>query len=140
MNYQRLQRVTKWIKDLPWLEILLFVIALGNADVLYQYLVQTGSKDTWQLKAAIYATELLVVWATLWRTVGLFISAVLFAVSIVSIHSVYPDHWFGHSGFSLAIFCGAIGNYVRHDAWRELLPLFGKKVTVKRGRPKKKKV
>lgn len=141
MNYQRFLRSVKWVKELPWLHILLFIISIGNADVLWQYLISTGSKDTWQLKAAIYATEMLVVWATAWGTIGLFISAVLFAVSMVSIHSVYPEHWVGHSGFSLAIFCGALGNWVRGGHWKDIAWIFTKKpVTKQRGRPKKKKV
>ena len=116
-------RFKNWLKDLTaeyGLETLLFAIALGNADVLHHYLLQTGSADTWQLTVAIYATELLVVWASLWRTVGLFISLVLFFVSMVSIWSIFPGNEIGHSGFSLAIFCGSLGNYVRRGGWREL--------------------
>lgn len=140
MNYQRFLRIVEFLKSLPWLEILAFFIAAGNADVLHQYLVMTGSKDTWQLIIAVYSVELLIVLATQWKTIGVVISLALFAVSMVSIHSIFKEHWFGHSGFSIAIFCIALGNYVRHNHWKELLPLFGKKATVKRGRPKKKKV
>ena len=116
-------RFKDWMKELVsefGLEAMLFAIALGNADVLHHYLIQTGSANTWQLKVAIYATELLVVWASLWRTVGLFISAVLFFVSMTSIRSVFDTNWIGHSGFSLAIFCGSLGNYVRRGGWIEL--------------------
>lgn len=112
-----------WLKELTaefGLEALLFLIALGNADVLHHYLIKTGSTPTWQLAVAVYATELLVVWASLWRTIGLLISAVLFMVSIISIRSVFGHEWFGHAGFSLAIFCGSLGNYVRRGGWKEL--------------------
>lgn len=121
--WQRVMRFKDWFKELLaeyGLEALLFVIAAGNADVLHTYLLETGSKDTPQLLFAIYATELLVVTASLWGTIGLAISFVLFLVSMVSIASVFGDYWLGHSGFSLAIFCGAVGNYVRRGGWREL--------------------
>jgi hypothetical protein len=118
-----LQSLKDWIKEYG-LEALLFFIAIGNADVLHHYLVKTGSTDTWQLIIAVYATEMLVVWASLWRTIGLFISFVLFMVSMVSISSVFGSEWLGHSGFSLAIFCGSLGNYVRRNAWLELLEIY----------------
>lgn len=122
-KWQKFINFKNWLKGLVsefGLETLLFFIALGNADVLHYYLIETGSHPSWQLTLAIYATELLVVWASLWRTVGLGISAVLFLVSMVSIRSVFGEYWFGHAGFSLAIFCGSIGNYVRRGGWREL--------------------
>lgn len=121
--WKRAMGAKQWLKSLTadyGLEALLFFIAVGNAEVLHQYLIATGSEDSWQLTIAIYATEILVVWASLWKTVGLFISAVLFMVSMVSISSVFGDDWLGHSGFSLAIFCGSLGNYVRRGAWLEL--------------------
>lgn len=106
------------------LEVLLFVIAIGNGNVLHYYLLETGSHDTWQLLVAVYAVELLVVWASLWRTIGLFISFCLFIVSLVSINYVFGDNALGHSNFSIAIFLGSLGNYVRRGHWRELSWLF----------------
>lgn len=124
MNFwEKFLKFKDWLKELIkdfGLEALLFFIAIGNADVLHHYLISTGSTDSWQLIIAVYATELLVVWASLWRTIGLFISAVLFMVSMVSISSVFKTEWLGHSGFSLAIFCGSLGNYVRRGGWLEL--------------------
>lgn len=109
----------EWIKPQA-LEILLFAIALGNANVLHIYLIATGSEPTWQLIIAVYATELLIVWASLWGTTGLMISTVLFTVSTVSIRHQFGENWFGHLGFSLAIYCGSIGNYVRRGGYRDL--------------------
>lgn len=95
------------------LETLLVLIGLGNAETLHQYLITTGSPDTWQLIVAVYSTELLIVWATVWGTVGLCISAVMFVVSMISIRSVYGEYWIGHAYFSISLFCGAVGNYFR---------------------------
>lgn len=112
------------VKQLPWLELLLLAIAAGNADVMLHYLVATGSEETIQLIVAVYALEILVVWASLWRTVGLFISFCLFLVSMISISHMFKDQALGHSGFSIAVFLGSLGNYVRHGHWRELSWLF----------------
>lgn len=95
------------------LEFLLVLIGLGNAETLHQYLVTTGSPNTWQLIVAIYATELIVVWCTVWGVVGLCISLVMFIVSMISIKSVYNEFWIGHAYFSISLFCGAVGNFFR---------------------------
>lgn len=95
------------------LELLLVLIGLGNAETLHQYLVTTGSPNTWQLIVAIYATELLIVFATLWGLVGLCISLAMFMVSLISIKSVYAKDWVGHSYFSISLFAGAVGNFFR---------------------------
>lgn len=102
------------------LEILLFVIACGSADTIHFYMTQTGSPDTWQLRGAVYALEILIVWASLWGSVGMFVSFSLFCVSLISIQHVFGDNWLGHSSFSIAVFLGSLGNYVRRGHWREL--------------------
>jgi hypothetical protein len=102
------------------LEALLFVITLGSADVIYQYLTSTGSKDTTQLRMAVYAVEMLIVWASLWGGIGLLISFALFLINLISIHSVYGQHWLGHTLFSVAVFLGSVGNYTRRVGWNEV--------------------
>lgn len=97
------------------LEILLFGVAIGNADVLHTFLTKTGSPDTVQLLIAIYCTELVIVLAGQWGVTGLFIAAIMFLTSLVSIASLYPENWLGHSYFSITIFCGTVGNYVRRQ-------------------------
>jgi len=96
-----------------WLEILLLAIALGNAEVLRQYLTSTGSNDSWQLTIAIYATEVLVATVSMWGIPGLVLALVMFVTSLWSIHQQFDEQWIGHAYFSISIFAGSCANYVR---------------------------
>lgn len=102
-----------------WIQFLLFCVAIGNADVWRDYLVTTGAKDSVQLIIAIYATEMVIVSASLWGGWGVAIAAAMFLSSLVAIHSTYGDgtwfggDWIGHSYFSITIFLGTVGEYAR---------------------------
>ena len=96
-----------------WLEALLFAIAVGNADVLRQYMVKTGSQETWQLTVAIYATEVLIASVSMWGVPGLVLALVMFATSLWSISHMFGDQFIGHAYFSISLFAGSVANYVR---------------------------
>ena len=121
-SWARWLQFKEWFKPLS-LETLLFIIALGSANVQHVYLIRTGSADTWQLTIAVYAVELLIVWASLWGSTGLVISTVLFLVSMIAVRHTFNVEWFGHMAFSLAVYCGSIGNYVRRKGYVDLVPL-----------------
>lgn len=99
---------------------LLYIIACGNAETLRLYLTSTGAPNSWQLISAIYSTELLIVLATMWGTVGAVISTVMFLVSMQSISSVYGEDWIGHCYFSISLYCGAIGVYFKNGGWSDV--------------------
>lgn len=116
----------KYIKSVKGLwntyiiHVLLYVIACGNAETLRLYLTSTGAPNSWQLIAAIYSTELLIVLATMWGTTGAVISTVMFLVSMQSIRSVYAHNWIGHCYFSISLYCGAMGVYFKNGGWSDV--------------------
>lgn len=96
-----------------WLEGLLLAIAIGNAEVLKEYMVATGSKDVWQLTIAIYATEVLIATVSMWGIPGLVLALVMFVTSLWSIQAQFEQQWVGHAYFSISLFAGSVANYVR---------------------------
>lgn len=112
-------RFISWVLN-HWIQILLFCVAIGNADVWRDYLITTGAKDSYQLIIAIYATEMVIVSASLWGGYGIIIATAMFASSLVAIHSTYGDgtwlggDWIGHSYFSITIWLGTLGEWARH--------------------------
>lgn len=121
---------------------LLYIIACGNAETLRLYLTSTGAPNSWQLIAAIYSTELLIVLATQWGSVGAVISTVMFLVSMQSIRSVYVHNWIGHCYFSISLYCGAIGVYFKNGGWKDLYEnkTSAVKNSIKSTQPNSKKV
>jgi hypothetical protein len=96
-----------------WLEALLFAIAIGQAEVLREYLLATGSRDTVQLTVAIYSTELLICFAGLWGVSGLVMATVMFCVGLISVYHLYGAETPGHAYFGLGVWLGTIANYSR---------------------------
>jgi hypothetical protein len=92
----------------------LLVICLGNAEVIHELLVSTGSKDSYLLWAAIVGVELLIATASTFGVTGLATATVLFCVSVYGIHTMFPASWVNHSVFSIAVYCGSVSSYVRH--------------------------
>lgn len=115
-----------WFKEY-WLEALLLCIAIGNAEVLREYLIDTGSKDVWQLTTAIYATEVLIATVSMWGVPGLVLALVMFVTSLWSINEQFKEHAIGHSYFSISLFAGSVANYVRRsERSRKLTKAFAK--------------
>lgn len=119
LGKENTKNIFLWAKPY-WLETLLFCVALGNADLWRDYLIDTGAKDSIQLIVAIYATELVIVSAGMWGISGLAIATVMFAISLVAVKSRYgiPDsfwggEWIAHSYFCVTIYAGTFGNYIR---------------------------
>lgn len=108
----KLQKVQTLFKEY-WLEGLLLAIAIGNAEVLREYLTNTGAKDVWQLTVAIYATEVLIATVSMWGIPGLVLALVMFVTSLWSINEQFGAHAIGHSYFSISLFAGSVANYVR---------------------------
>lgn len=98
-----------------WLEFLLFLCALGSAETLHAYLLQTGSKDTWQLVVAIYASELVLCFAGMWGITGLIMATVMFSAGMYSVWTIYGDQTVGHGYFQLTVLLGTFANYGRHQ-------------------------
>ena len=110
-----------------WLEALLLAIAIGNAEVLREYLTSTGSQDVWQLTVAIYATEILIATVSMWGIPGLVLALVMFCTSLWSISEQFGDQAVGHAYFSISLFAGSVANYVRRDQMsRSLTKAFAK--------------
>lgn len=109
--------LSEWLRRVLrryWVETLLLVICMGNAEVIHELLVTTGSRDTPLLWAAIVGVELLVATASTFGVPGLVTATVLFAVSVYGISTLFPLHWVNHSVFSIAVYCGSVSSYVRH--------------------------
>lgn len=123
------KRIHGWLKEY-WLEILLLAIAIGNADVLRQYLTGTGSSDDWQLTLAIYSTELLIATVSIWGMPGLALALIMFMTSLWAIKEQFPEQWIGHAYFSVSLFAGSVANYVRRaEKSRSLTKAFNKLVS-----------